>query len=475
MGLEDTITAISTPIGISGIGIIRISGKESLKIADKIFISKDKKRPSEFKTHTLHYGWIIDRPQTTNHRLQKRNKKQTTDIIDEVLLSVMRAPKSYTKEDVVEINCHGGIVSMRKILDLTLRAGARLAEPGEFTKRAFLNGRIDLTQAEAVLDIINAKTEASLKIAMNHLKGDLSSKIEGIRESLIDIVSHLEASIDFIEEGIELIDSSSLKERVVGYRRDLKKLLDTSEQGIILTEGITTVICGKANVGKSSLMNALIKKEKVIVTPKAGTTRDAIEELINLKGIPLRLIDTAGILEPKDVAEEESIARSRDYFKNADLVIFMLDNNEGITKEDIDIINQIQDKKAIVVINKIDLPSKIDLERIEEFLKNKPIVRTSVLKRINLERIEEVITKVVFGGETQSCQEPIINNLRHKEAIRDAYNHLTNTLSSINKNLSIEFIVEDIKQAVRDLERITGRMAPEEVLDRIFSRFCIGK
>ncbi len=468
IGLEDTIAAISTPIGTSGIGIIRISGKKSLEIADRIFISKDKKSPSEFKTYTLHYGWIVDRP-------WKKNKKPASDIIDEVLLSIMRAPKSYTKEDVIEISCHGGIVSMRKILDLTLRAGARLAEPGEFTKRAFLNGRIDLAQAEAVLDIINAKTDAGLKIAMNHLRGDLSSKIEGIREGLVDIISHLEASIDFMEEEIELINTSSLKERIIGYRRDLKRLLETSEEGIILTEGITTVICGKANVGKSSLMNALIKKEKVIVTPKAGTTRDAIEELINLRGIPLRLVDTAGILEPRDIVEEKSIARSRDYLKNADLVILMLDNNDRITKEDIDIINQIQDKKAIVVINKIDLSSKIDLEKIEEFLKDKPLIRTSVLKGINLGKIEEIIIEVVFGGEIGSFRGPIVNNLRHKEAIRDAYNCLTASLNSINENLSVEFIIEDIKQAAKDLGEITGKIAPEEVLDRIFSKFCIGK
>jgi len=468
IGLEDTIAAISTPIGTSGIGIIRISGKKSLEIADRIFISKDKKSPSEFKTYTLHYGWIVDRP-------RKKNKKPTSDIIDEVLLSIMRAPKSYTKEDVVEISCHGGIISMRKILDLTLRVGARLAEPGEFTKRAFLNGRIDLTQAEAVLDIINAKTDAGLKIAMDHLRGDLSSKIEGIREGLVDIISHLEASIDFIEEEIELINTSSLKERIIGYRRGLKRLLDTSEEGIILTEGITTVICGKANVGKSSLMNALIKKEKVIVTPKAGTTRDAIEELINLRGIPLRLVDTAGILEPRDIVEEKSIARSRDYLKNADLVILMLDNNDRITKEDIDIIGQIQDKKTIVVINKIDLSSKIDLEKIEEFLKDKPLIRTSVLKGINLGKIEEIIIKVIFGGEIGSFRGPIVNNLRHKEAIRDAYNCLTGSLNSINENLSIEFIIEDIKQAAKDLGEITGKIAPEEVLDRIFSKFCIGK
>jgi tRNA modification GTPase len=457
--LTDTIAAISTPLGGAGIGIIRISGQNALKIADRVFISKSKKRLPQFKTHTVNYGLIVD----------------GSEVIDEVLLTVMRSPNSFTTEDVVEINCHGGIVPTRKILDLVVNSGARIAEPGEFTKRAFLNGRIDLAQAEAVLDIINAKTEAGLKIAVDHLEGDLSKKIKKLRLRLLDIISLAEASIDFTESDIEPINIKNLKEEVGKSLSALKKLLDSSNQGIVLNEGVTAVICGRANVGKSSLMNALIKKEKVIVTPLAGTTRDAIEELINLKGIPLKLVDTAGILKSAGPIEKESMKRGKNYLKNADLIILMLDNSEPVTAEDRYIVNLVKGKQIIVVINKIDLPANIDLDKIKSFLQGKRKVEISALKGTNLDKLEEMICEIVFRGEVAASPEPIINNIRHKTAARDASLCLNGALESIEKGLSIEFIVEDIKEAVKNLGRITGETTPDEILDKIFSRFCIGK
>lgn len=471
--LEDTIAAISTPAGESGIGIVRLSGKEALKIVDKIFISRGRKKPSEFDTYTVHYGQIID--PYNKSKTKKRTFSKEQQIIDEVLLIVMSLPKSYTKEDVVEISCHGGIVPIRRILDLVLKLGARLAEPGEFTKRAFINGRIDLAQAEAVLDIIRAKTDASLKIAVNHLEGDLSKKIREIRNELITILSDVEAAIDFVQEDIEIISLNSLSKRLKKNISNLKKLLDTAEQGIILTEGITTVICGKANVGKSSLMNTLLRVEKVIVTPLAGTTRDAIEELINIEGIPLRIVDTAGILEPSGIVERESILRSKNYLKVADLVLLVLDNSQPLSREDKDIITHIKDKKTIVVINKIDLPSKLNLDDIKSFLKDKTIVKISAVKGKNLKSLEKAITQMVFKGHIFSISRPIINNVRHKNAIRRAFRDLINAQNSVKKVLSFEFMAVDIKEAINNLGEITGETISCDILDRIFSNFCIGK
>ncbi|MCK5306128.1 MAG: tRNA uridine-5-carboxymethylaminomethyl(34) synthesis GTPase MnmE [Candidatus Omnitrophica bacterium] len=464
--LSDTIAAIATPLGVGGLSIVRLSGGEALKVADKLFVSADKKKPSRFQTHTVHYGRVLYPPSKSRGGREE---------IDEALMTVMRSPKSYTREDVVEISCHGGLVPARKILDLVLGLKVRLAEPGEFTKRAFLNGRIDLTQAEAVLDVIQAKTEAGLRVALNHLKGRLSKKIKAMREELIDLLSDAEASIDFSGEDIEVISGSSLSKRLRKNALVLKRLLDTAGRGIILTEGASVVICGKANVGKSSLMNALLKVEKVIVTPQAGTTRDTIEELINIEGVPVRIIDTAGVLEPADIVEEESILRSKNTVSGADIALFVLDYSRPLSAQDKEIIDHIKDKVVIVVVNKIDLPLKLKTEAIKGFLKGKEVVKISAAEGLNLRKVEKAIIRTLFQGQGACVSGPMLNNLRHKSLIRQAYDNLLNAEKSLKKGLSFEFIALDLKEALDRLGEITGESASGDILDAVFSKFCVGK
>ncbi|MCK4649237.1 tRNA uridine-5-carboxymethylaminomethyl(34) synthesis GTPase MnmE, partial [bacterium] len=345
---DDTIVAVSTPIGEGGIGIVRLSGRDSMRIADRIFLSSDKMKPSRFKTHTVHYGHIVDNSiQKTGDRELK--KKKDKYVIDEVLLTVMRAPRTYTREDIVEINCHGGITALRKVLALLVKNGARLAEAGEFTKRAFLNGRLDLTQAEAVLDVIKAKTDAALKVSLNQLEGELSKEIKSTRVEIIDILADVEAEIDFTEEDIETGAERDWLKKIKGAKKRLQKLVDTYHDGTILREGITAVICGRPNVGKSSLMNLLLRKNRVIVTHIPGTTRDAIEETANIRGVPIKLVDTAGIREDKDVVEKEGIEKSHQYLSRADLALCMLDGGERLKKEDRNLLKKINSRNAIII------------------------------------------------------------------------------------------------------------------------------
>lgn len=456
--LSDTITAIATSIGESGIGIVRISGKDALKIADRIFVSKNGKKPSGFRTYTVHYGHIID----------KRTK-----IIDEVILTVMRAPRSYTREDIVEINCHGGILALRGVLDLVLENGARLAEPGEFTKRAFLNGRIDLAQAESVLDIISAKTDSALKMGIEQLRGRLSYEINKIRKALLDILSILEANIDFPEEEIDPVNMENINKELENVQARLKKLLGSSNRGRILREGIRVVICGKPNVGKSSLLNALLKQERSIVTPIAGTTRDTIEEIINIKGIPVRVVDTAGILEPQDLITKKAVARSKRYIESADLVILLFDGSRKISREDELLINKLKKKTSIATINKIDLRQMIEKEKILHRFKN--VIEISCKKTTNINLLEDTIAKLVYNGEVISPESLIVSNLRHIQEIKEAQRHILEALNSLNNKLPLEFIAEDIKAALLSLDKLLGRRFSEDLLDRIFSQFCIGK
>ncbi|MDI6758562.1 MAG: tRNA uridine-5-carboxymethylaminomethyl(34) synthesis GTPase MnmE, partial [Candidatus Omnitrophota bacterium] len=375
LDLSDTIVAISTSIGESGIGIVRLSGKEAFSIADKIFVSKDNKKPSAFKTYTIHYGWIV------------RQATKQRKIIDEVILTVMRKPKSYTKEDIVEINCHGGILAVRAVLELVLESGARLAEPGEFTKRAFLNGRIDLAQAEAVLDTIRAKTDSALKIGVEQLRGVLSDKVNNLRNALLEIIAALEADIDFPEEEAGLVNPvknnqiqiqeqeisnginlKEILERLNRLNNELKDIIEAARYGRIIREGLHVVICGRPNVGKSSLLNALLRKERSIVTPIPGTTRDTIEEIIDIKGIPIRIVDTAGILEPRDLIEKHAVERSKKQIDLADLVILLFDGSRRLSKDDTALIAKLKKKVVIAIINKIDLKQKIKKENIEKKL-----------------------------------------------------------------------------------------------------------
>lgn len=464
--LSDTIAAISTPIGEGGIGIVRISGKDALRIADRIFLSKDGNRPSEFKTYTVHYGWII------NNKVSSPIDK-SPEVIDEVILTVMRAPKSYTKEDVVEINCHGGIVPLRRVLELVLENGARLAEPGEFTKRAFLNGRIDLTQAEAVLEIIRAKTESALKLGMANLKGVLSDKLHRLKEEILDILVLLEADIDFPEEEIGYLDREKIMQDFHRIIKETDKILEDYLYTKVFSEGIRVVICGKPNVGKSSLLNALLKQPRSIVTSVPGTTRDTIEEIIDIEGIPIRIVDTAGIIEPKDLVERQAVRRSRFQIKLADLVILVFDGSRALDKDDLFLIKRLKTKSVLAVINKIDLKQRIDKQVIKRYFEY--AVELSAKKFKNIELLEKMIRDFVYRGKVRAPQSMIAVNLRHKQALEKLNYHLKQARSSFQKGLSYEFVSQDVKEALGYLEEILGRSFNEQILDRIFSQFCIGK
>jgi tRNA modification GTPase len=471
--LNDTIAAISTAIGEAGIGIVRISGKDALSLADKIFYSKDVKKPSCCKTYTLHYGWIVDRIASKDKRPSVIGHRSSREIIDEVILTVMRAPKSYTKEDVVEINCHGGITPLRKILDLVLAEGARLAEPGEFTQRAFLNGRIDLPQAEAVLDIIRAKTESALRIGVEQLKGTLSRRINSIREALLTILSSLEANIDFPEEDTGLPDSKTIRRSLENINQQLKSMLEASNYGRILREGLNTVICGRANVGKSSLLNAILKHERSIVTPIAGTTRDTIEEVINIKGIPLKIIDTAGIVEPRGLIEQKAVLRSKKYIDSADLIILVFDGSKRLDIQDRILIKKLNKKRVLAVINKIDLRQKIEKERLSDIFHN--LVSICAKKNKNIDLLEEAIASLITKGKIAGPEAGFVTNIRHIEKLKGLQKFVAQAINSLDNNVSIEFVAQDLKDALTYLDEILGRRFAEDLLDKIFGQFCIGK
>ncbi|MCM8783939.1 MAG: tRNA uridine-5-carboxymethylaminomethyl(34) synthesis GTPase MnmE [Candidatus Omnitrophica bacterium] len=467
LNLSDTIAAISTSQGSAGIGIVRLSGKDALKIADKIFLAKDRTRPSEMPTYTMRYGWIVEAKD------KGQGDGSRDGVVDEVILSVMRSPRSYTKEDVVEINCHGGIVALRRVLNLVLAHGARLAEPGEFTKRAFLNGRIDLAQAEAVLDIIQAKTDSALKLGAEQLKGTLSKHIKRMRKILLDILASLEASIDFPDEEIEAVDEKKVGLRLNKVYQELKKILDSSQHGRILREGIHVVICGKPNVGKSSLLNALLKQERSIVTPLPGTTRDTIEEVIDIKGIPVRIVDTAGIIEPQDLVEKKAIQRSREQIRLADLIILVFDASRKIDGQDQLLIKQLKTKPVIALINKIDLKQRIEKEEILKYFH--PVIEISAKKLKNIEEIEKAIQDEVFKGGIKEPERVMVSNLRHIQTLREAEDLIQEAINALEKNLSYEFISQNIKEALICFDEIIGKNFSEDLLEKIFSEFCIGK
>ncbi|MBN1526695.1 MAG: tRNA uridine-5-carboxymethylaminomethyl(34) synthesis GTPase MnmE [Candidatus Omnitrophica bacterium] len=459
--MEDTIVAVSTPVGEGGIGIVRLSGRDALRIADSLFVPKDGGRPSAYDTYTVHYGHIVD-------------QEIADEPIDEVILTVMRAPRSYTREDVVEINCHGGIQAVRRVLDLALRYGGRVAEPGEFTKRAFLNGRIDLVQAEAVLDVIKAKTESSLKAAIDQLEGGLSDTVNGIRESVIGIASHVEALIDFPEEEID-IAADSLVKRCEAAVTALQKLIDTFAHGMVLREGVLAVICGKPNVGKSSLMNLLLKRDRVIVTPVPGTTRDAVEEMINLKGIPVRLVDTAGIAETADVVEREGVKRSKRYLDRADLALQVFDSSSAIGDEDAAIARLTFGKKRISVLNKCDLPRITARADIEALCKGSAVVEISVLRKERMESLEKAIIDAVWSGEYDRSDGTVVANARHKELLDKAFRNMISVTKALKEGLSPELAAVDLREAIHNLGLIVGRSVSDDILDTIFNEFCIGK
>jgi len=454
----DTIAAISTPLGEGGIGIIRLSGKEAISIVNKIFKSPKGVNLSDVKTHTIHYGFIVD--------------PLTRQRIDEVLVTVMRAPNTYTREDVVEINCHGGYLTLKRILELVLSQGARLAEPGEFTKRAFLRGRIDLSQAESVIDLIRAKTDQAQKIALEHLSGRLSEKINELRDSLMRVCAHVEAYIDFPEEDIDGLTEEEITQQINCLKEEIKKLIEGYEEGKIYREGLTTAIVGKPNVGKSSLLNALLMKDRAIVTEIPGTTRDIIEEYVNIKGIPLKIVDTAGIREAHDLVEAEGIKRSLKAVESAELVLLVIDSSRSIDRLDEEIINKVIHKKVIVVINKKDIKSTEF--HLPESLKDKPAVEISALNAEGIEDLKELIFNTTISGKYEK-EGIVVTKLRHKLSLEKAFESLNNAYESFKKREPLEITAMFLREALNFLGQIVGVVTTEEILNLIFSEFCIGK
>ncbi|NLK96667.1 MAG: tRNA uridine-5-carboxymethylaminomethyl(34) synthesis GTPase MnmE [Epulopiscium sp.] len=459
--IEDTIAAISTPPGTGGIGIIRLSGKDVFSIVNPIFKGKKNQDLSTVRSHSIHYGHIID--------------KETSKAIDEVLVMVMKAPNTYTKEDIIEINCHGGIVSVRKVLEQVLRMGARLAEPGEFTKRAFLNGRIDLSQAEAVIDIIEAKTDMSLSTAMDQLEGSLSHRIGELREELLEMMAHIEAAIDYPEYDIEELGYDRVRKRIEDIRAKIHRLLDTADSGKILREGVKTAIVGKPNVGKSSLLNALLREQRAIVTNIPGTTRDVLEEYINISGIPFKLIDTAGIRETEDVVEQIGVSRSKDIIESADLIIMILDLSTTLTEEDKYIMDLIEDKKKLVLLNKTDLPAKLDKEEIYNRFSQSEILEISAKNKKDVEKLEETLKEMFMSGKINMEDSVMITNLRHKDALIKADDSLKDALSTIDMGMPEDCLSIDLTNAYKYLGEITGESVQDDLIKKIFSQFCLGK
>jgi len=457
--IDDTIVAIATAPGEGGIGILRISGEKSLEVAQSIFKSVSGKRIDEYKNRTLIYGNIVD------------NDK----IIDEVLLAYMKGPKSYTAEDVVEINCHGGFISVKNILELILSKDVRLAEAGEFTKRAFLNGRIDLSQAEAVIDVINAKTSKSHEVAQEQLEGSLSLKIRSLRNKVTELLAHVTVAIDYPEEDIEFITYNTLKEKTEELEKEIKKLFDSSESGKIFREGLKTVIIGKPNVGKSSLLNLILGEKRAIVTDIPGTTRDVIEEFVNLRGIPIKIVDTAGIRETEDVVEKIGVEKSRKSLSSADLVIMVLDYSEKLTDEDIEILESIDKSKTVVLLNKADLKKQIEEEKISNYVENNSIIEISALKQEGIEKLEDKIESLVYKGEVRNSSDIVISNTRHRDALAKAHKSVLDALDAIYQNMPLDFIEVDLKNIWDYLGYINGDTVTEDLLDNIFSNFCIGK
>jgi len=460
IGRKDTIAAIGTRPGEAAIGIVKISGERSVEIAGKIFRSAGDRKISDIGTYKMIYGKIIE---------------EDGSIVDEVLVSVMKKPKSYTREDVVEINCHGGIVATSKVLELCLKNGARLAQPGEFTKRAFLNGRIDLSQAEAVAELVKSKTEQSLKIAARNLNGEIKKEIKKLRERVLDILVQLEASVDFIEEDLEITPYQELSAGVAAILEKIKELIKDEKRGEIVKNGVKIAIVGRTNVGKSSLLNVLSKKEKAIVTSIPGTTRDAVEEVLNVEGIPLILVDTAGIRKTKNTIEKLGVEKSLKHINEAEVIIFVVDGSKKIGKMDIEIAERIKGRKVIACVNKIDLKQKIEKIKINNYIAESNIVEISVLKGVGIERLEDKIKEMVMNEKDFNIEEKIIINIRHKGVMKKVAELLHSTENAMKEKMSEEFPSADLKIAYDLLGEIVGETTREDVLDKIFSQFCIGK
>ncbi|MFB6466500.1 tRNA uridine-5-carboxymethylaminomethyl(34) synthesis GTPase MnmE [Cytobacillus sp. Hz8] len=458
----DTIAAISTPMGEGAIAIVRLSGDQAIEIANKLFRGVKGKKLIDVDSHTIHYGHIID--------------PKTGEVAEEVMVSVMKGRKTFTAEDVVEINCHGGLVSVNRVLKLTLIAGARLAEPGEFTKRAFLNGRIDLSQAEAVMDLIRAKTDRAMNVALGQMEGRLSNLIRRLRQEILETLAHVEVNIDYPEyDDVEEMTHKLLFEKATLVREEIKKLLQTSEQGKILREGLSTVIIGRPNVGKSSLLNSLVHENKAIVTDIPGTTRDVIEEYVNVRGVPLRLLDTAGIRETEDIVERIGVERSRQVLKEADLLLLVLNSSEELTKEDENLFKAVDGFDSIVIINKTDLPQKMDLARVKQLARKSKLITTSLLEDKGIDELEEAIASLYFEGSIEAGDITYVSNSRHISLLNLALQSIEDALHGVEAGIPIDMIQIDLTRTWEILGEIIGDSVHESLIDQLFSQFCLGK
>lgn len=462
---KDTICAISTPMGTGGVGIVRMSGTKAMDIANKIFVPVSDKGNGPDRGYKIRYGKVRD--------------PEDGQIIDEVLLTVMRSPKTYTREDVVEINCHAGPVVLKKILMTLVALGARLADPGEFTLRAFLNGRIDLAQAEAVMTLVSAKTEAALRSAVQQLSGEFSEKIGKIKSDLIHILSEVEAAIDFPEEDLDLIKPDVLIKKLMDLIEEVGRLIESAKQGKILIEGIATAIVGKANVGKSSLLNRLLMEDRAIVTPFPGTTRDVIEAMLNIQGILLRIQDTAGIRESGNLIEQEGIKRSRESIQKADLVLMVMDGSKEPDDEDVRIARMLTDKDTVLILNKMDLVDKKEQKcnnlSIIDIIRPKIILNTSILYDLGVNELKTGIAELFFQGRKRHDESPVVTNVRHVSALGSAKEALQRALQGAGQGLSEEFLSVDLRGALSALGQITGETTTDDILNEIFSGFCVGK
>ena len=455
----DTITAISTPMGEGAIAIVRLSGPEAVSISANLFSGKNL---NEADSHTIHYGKIID--------------PQTKEVAEEVMVSIMRAPKTFTREDVVEINCHGGMVAVNRVLEIVLNCGARLADPGEFTKRAFLHGRIDLSQAEAVMDLIRAKTDKAMSVALKQMDGRLSGLIQRLRQDLLETVAHVEVNIDYPEyDDVEEMSHQVMQEKTNEVYKEIESLLEVAKQGKILREGLATAIIGRPNVGKSSLMNTLVQENKAIVTEIPGTTRDIIEEYVNVRGVPLRLVDTAGIRETEDIVEKIGVERSRQVLKESDLILFVLNYNDELTDEDVKLFEAIQGLEFIVIINKTDLEQKLDLEKVVAMAEGNPVVTTSLIEEEGVDELEAAIAKTFFAGEIDTGDLTYVSNVRHIQLLKQAKNALKEAMEGIDLGMPLDIVQIDVTRTWEYLGEIIGDTASESLIDQLFSQFCLGK
>ena len=462
MNFHDTIAAIATARGEAGIGIVRVSGDLALPIAAELFRSPRGVSPTKLSTHTLTYGHVI-------------NPNASDDVIDEVLLGIMHAPKTYTGEDIVEFNCHGGIVTLTAVLDLIVKSGARVAEPGEFTKRAFLNGRLDLAQAEAVAELIAAKTDLSRKIAIEALAGKLSDIVNSLSDRLADLLAEVEASIDFPEEDLDFMKAETQLEAGRTIQHDLTTLLDTATEGRIITEGVNVAILGKPNVGKSSLLNALVGTTRAIVTDIPGTTRDTIEETVNVNGIPLKLIDTAGIRQTDDIVEKQGVERSKAVLDRAELLLLMFDASQPLNNADLELLQIAQSAKTILILNKVDLPVVTPATILLGHCPKKQVVETVIPENKGLDALKSTICEELLGGELVVGESPIVTNARHREALRRANEGLNYAIESLEKGMPPDLVAVDLRISLDGLGDIVGKTTTEDILDRIFSQFCVGK